>query len=241
MPFTLIEFFSSVAVVSLGSVLQAATGLGAGIIIVPLLALINIELIPGPTLCASLTLSFMMAWKGRADIRYEGLSLLLVAIVIGMGLGAYTLSWLPVKQLGIVFGSLILLAVGISFFGKGLKQTSGYRMGAGFISGYMGATVSIGAPVLALLYQHEKGPSLRATLGFLYFVSTIVMLIFLHLAGYFNGRHFQLGLWLIPGFVLGYFIASRFAVWFDQERSRMAVLIISTISAFLLIVKSINS
>jgi uncharacterized protein len=239
MPFSVIEFFASIAVVSLGSVLQAATGLGAGIIIVPLLALINLELIPGPVLCASLTLSFTMAWKGRADIRYDGLSLLLVALVIGMGLGAYTLSWLPVKQLGIVFGSLILLAVGISFVGKGLKQTNGYRMGTGFISGYMGATVSIGAPVLALLYQHEKGPSLRATLGFLYFVSTMVMLLFLHLAGYFNTTHLQMGLWLVPGFVLGYFIAGRFAAWFDQERSRMAVLIISTISALILIGKNI--
>ncbi len=239
MPFSLYEFFASVATVSLGSVLQAATGLGAGIIIVPLLALINIELIPGPVLFASLTLSFTMAWKGRADIKYEGLSLLLFALVVGMALGAYTLSWLPVKQLGIVFGSLILFAVGISFAGLHLKQTNGYRIGAGFVSGYMGATVSIGAPVLALLYQREKGPSLRATLGFLYFVSTVVMVTFLHLVGYFNERHFQLGLWLIPGFVLGYFIAGRLAAWFDGERSRMAVLIISTISAVLLIVKSV--
>ena len=43
-------------ILAAGSVLQAATGLGAGLIVVPLLALISLEFVPGPVILAVLAL-----------------------------------------------------------------------------------------------------------------------------------------------------------------------------------------
>jgi uncharacterized protein len=93
--------------------------------------------------------------------------------------------------------------------------------------------------VLAILYQHAEGRTLRATLAFLYFVSSIMMVAFLHLGGRFDLKELQLGVCLIPGFLIGYFLAAPIARVLDKGYSRIAVLVISTVSAILLIARSI--
>ena len=240
MPFSLAEFVGSTLVVTVGSILQASTGLGAGLIIAPLLALISLALIPGPIIFASLSLSSVMAWRGREHITYHRMPVLILGLLVGSAIGAWSMTLLPSEQLGLVFGVLILLAVGISFFGIRMRFTRPKLMASGALSGFLGTTSAIGAPVLALLYQYEKGATLRATLGFLYFVSSLMMLTLLHFAGKFGWHEFLLGLWLIPGFVMGYLAAGRIAAFLDQGYSRIAVLLISTLSAVSLMMKSCN-
>jgi predicted membrane chloride channel (bestrophin family) len=53
---------------AIGAALQAAVGLGLALFVVPLLALIDVRLIPGPVLLASVALAVMMAYRGRAAI-----------------------------------------------------------------------------------------------------------------------------------------------------------------------------
>ncbi len=63
--------FAANTVLALGSVLQAATGLGAGLVVVPLLALISLDFVPGPVILAALTLAWLMAWRGRTEAGAE--------------------------------------------------------------------------------------------------------------------------------------------------------------------------
>ena len=71
-------------------------------------------------------------------------------------------------------------------------------------------------------------------------MSSIVMLALLHLAGRFGMNELRLGLVLIPGVVAGYMLAGLLARFLDRGYSRMAVLVISTLSALVLIIKSIE-
>ena len=66
---TLLDFIAAGLVIALGSTLQASTGLGAGLIVVPLLALIHLEFVPGPVIFASLGLSLLMTLVGRDAIK----------------------------------------------------------------------------------------------------------------------------------------------------------------------------
>ena len=93
--------------------------------------------------------------------------------------------------------------------------------------------------MLALLYQHQTSPVLRATLGLLYLVSSIIMLSLLHLAGRFGINELILGLVLMPGMIVGYLVAGYLSPCIDRGYSRIAVLLISSISAGLLILRSI--
>jgi uncharacterized membrane protein YfcA len=238
MPIDLMEILAANGVLALGSVLQAATGLGAGLVVVPLLALISLDFVPGPVILAALALAWLMAWQGRGAIHYAGMPVLLSGLLMGMILGASLLALLPLDRLGILFGGFILLAVAVSISGLRVVFASTTLTVAGVLSGFMGTTAAVGAPVLALLYQHHPGPVLRATLGFLYFISSIVMLALLHLAGRFSTHELLLGLVLVPGVVAGYLIAGYLSPYLDRGCSRIAVLAISTISAVLLILRS---
>jgi uncharacterized membrane protein YfcA len=113
-------------------------------------------------------------------------------------------------------------------------------MGAGVSSGFMGAISGIGAPILALLYQHEKPRVLRATLGFIFFVSSIAILVCLHFAGRFGWTEAGLGLALVPGYLLGFLVAPPIARAMDRANSRFAVLVISSLSAIVLITRSLG-
>lgn len=238
MEFTPYSFAATVIIITIGAVLQASTGFGAGLVVVPLLALISLDLLPGPVIFASLILSSLMTYSGCSDIKRAHLREVIVGLLIGMVAGMVSLSALPQAKLGFAFGMLILLAVLVSWLGVAMRLTPVNSIMAGALSGFMGMTAAIGAPVLALLYQHEEGKTLRATLALLYLLSSIGMVMLLHLAGRFGTHELVLGIYLMPGCILGYFLAGRIARFFDQGYSRIAVLVISSASALALILKA---
>jgi hypothetical protein len=139
----------------------------------------------------------------------------------------------------VLFGVAILLAVAVTLGRTSRRFTPPLLLAAGFVSGVMGTAAGIGAPVLALLYQHHAGPAVRATLAFLYLLSSLMMLFFLHFAGRFGLAELLLGLHLVPGFLLGFFLAPRLIRFVDRGYTRPAVLLFSTISALTLIAKSL--
>lgn len=238
MDWTVTNIILSITFVSLGSLLQATTGLGAGLIIVPLLGLISVELIPAPMIFASMALSASMAIIGRKNIDFSNLKPVLGGIVIGTLVAASYISVLPLDKLGLVFGLFILLAVALSIKSPSIAMTFKGCLSAGMLSGLMGTSAGIGAPILALLYQHHTGQSLRATLAFLYFISSTVMLFFLHFAGRFGVNELISGIYLVPGFLLGYFLSPLLVKKIDKGYARPAVLIVSSVSAGLLIWQS---
>ena len=225
-------------IVCFGSVLQASTGFGVGLIIVPLLALVDLSYVPGPVIFGSLALSTLMTLAGRHHIESDNLPWISIGLVIGSVIGAQALSYLPHHLSGVLFGTLIIIAVALSYLKLAIRTSIPLFIAAGVASGFMGTTSAIGAPVLALLYQYHEGKTLRATLGFLYFLSSLMMIVLLHFHGHFGFTEIKHGLLLMPGFILGYIIAQPIARYLDKGYTRPAVLVIAFTSAFYLIVKS---
>ena len=147
---------------------------------------------------------------------------------------------MPAESLGLLFGTGILIAVVFSLRAPKFSLSPRGTFAAGGLAGLLGTSVGIGAPVLALLYQHFPGPVIRATLAFLYFASSIVALLFLHLAGRFGVPELISGVYLIPGFVLGYLLAPRLAAFVDRGYARPIVLFVSSASAAFLIWRSVT-
>ncbi|MDP2326371.1 MAG: sulfite exporter TauE/SafE family protein [Gammaproteobacteria bacterium] len=226
-------------VIIVGAVLQAATGMGTGILIVPLLALINLDLVPGPTVMASVALSLPMAWSGRRHISYGELKPLMSGLLVGCAVGALGLASIPAERVGIAFAAAILVTVTITSLGVRLPFNHRSLVSVGVIAGVMGATSGVGAPPIALLYQHRTGPELRPTLAFVYTASSAIILVFLMAVGRFWTHETGLALWLVPGYVLGYLLATPLAGILDRGYSRVAVLALSTVSAVILLFRSL--
>lgn len=233
-----VDFVLANAAVLLGAILQASTGLGAGLIIVPLLALVSLDFVPGPVVLASVALSGIMAIQGRREIQTRGLGLLSLFLCLGVVIGALSISAIPLQRAGIAFGTLVLIAVAVSIAMPNMQRTAPVVVAGSTFAGFMAAISGIGAPVLALMYQNEPPRVLRATLGMIFTISSTAILICLHFVGRFGLHEAWLGLWLMPGYVLGFLVAPPLARRLDRGNSRRAVLIISTLSAVMLIIRS---
>jgi len=236
---TIPEFLLATLAVVLGSVVQVISGVGGGFIVVPVLAMIDLTLVPAPLIFASLSLSMLMALREYQHIDREHLPATLLGMFPGAVIGGWLLTVIAFDQLGIVFGIVVLLAILITAFGPRLTLNRMTAMITGGVSGVMGASTGIGAPPLALIYQYASGPTLRATLAALYTCASLLILAILFAYGKFRLPELQSGIQLVPGFVLGYWIANRFTPKMNARHSRIAVLIVSAAAAVLLIARSV--
>ncbi len=237
---SLTDLLAATLAVAIGSVVQAASGVGAGFLMVPMIAWVNIELLPGPMICGSLALSGVMAWRERGAIDQGRLPVIFFGILAGSVVGAWVLSRVPGEQLGIVFGTVILLAVALAASGLNVPLNRTSALVSGTISGAMGASSGIGAPMLAILYQRESGETVRATLALLYTGASLMILVILALFGEFDEVDLANGVALMPGFLFGYWLANRWRHRLAGLGSRGPVLVVSALAAVTLILKSLG-
>jgi len=92
---------------------------------------------------------------------------------------------------------------------------------------------------VALLYQSESGPRVRATLSLFFCVGNSIALIALATAGHLPGRDVVAGLVFIVCAAAGFAVAAGLRRYLDAGRTRAAVLAAAAGSALVLIVHSI--
>jgi len=233
------DLLLAVLAVALGSVVQGVSGVGGGFIMVPLLALIDMRLLPGALIFGTLSLSTLMAWRERAHIDMANTTPILLGVIPGALIGALLLAQVSADRLGLVFGGMILLAIAISAFGLHMPLNRATAAVAGLTAGAMGASSGIGAPVIAILYQRESGPRVRSTLAYIYTGASVLILIALAAFGKFTFRDMQAGFLLVPGFILGYICSRPLALRFDHGATRYIVLGVSALAAIVLVVNSV--
>lgn len=238
---TLFEFVAATATIAIGSIVQAASGVGAGFLMVPMLAFIDLGLVPGPLIFGSLVLSGIMTWRERGAIDSDNLAPMFMGLLPGCALGAWIISIVPADQLGIVFAIVILLGIAVTTSGLDLPLNRLSALVAGGVAGTMGASSGIGAPVIALLYQHASGARVRSTLALIYTFASLLILVALAVFGRFGGTEMLSGFALMPGFLAGYWVANRLRHRLDQLASRPVVLSVSTAAAIALLIRSIGS
>jgi uncharacterized membrane protein YfcA len=224
---------------SCGALLQGSVGFGLGLIGVPLLVLIDPIYVPGPVLLAAFFLNLFIFLRERYAIQIKGLHWAVVGRIVGAILGALLLMAIPQKSVSVMFGVMVLMAIGISLTGINLTTTSKNIFGAGVASGIMGTTSSIGGPPMALVYQKQKGPTIRGTLSGIFIFGTIISLVALTIIGRFGLKEIQATAVLMPGVVLGFFFSNRSTKFLDRGFTRPAVLITSAISGFVVILRNL--
>ena len=239
MEFSISSFILANSIIITASILQMATGVSVGMIIVPFLAMISFALIPAPIVLASLVLTTMMAYKGKKHIDTKNLPQIGIGMLIGIFVSIALLINISFEYLGIVYGVFILASVIISIKVKTFKLNKTINYIGGFISGVMGATALSGGHILALLFQNHKLESIKATLSFVYTIFSITLLIVFYINGKFTFADAILGFYMMPGFLIGYLISPYFVKYFNKEYTKVAVLIMASIGAIILIVKSL--
>lgn len=231
----LAEFAAVSLVMAGGALVQGCIGFGLGLFAVPFLVLIQPDLVPGPILFSSGLLTIMMLVRERHGIQRGDLVWSLSGRVFGTGLAMAVLALLPAGGMKLLFGVLILLATALTGSGYHIAPTPRTLSAAGFLSGFMATTVSIGGPPMALLYSRAQGPHLRATLSAFFVVGTVLSLLGLNLVGRFGARELLLGLSLLPGLGIGFAISTWAVRFVDGKALRPTILGVCAVTGLLVI------
>ena len=221
----------AVAIMAVGSALQAALGMGLALFVVPLLVLLDARFVPGPLQLAAIVLAVGMAHRERSAIEWSGLRVALIGLLGGTILGVLALRAVDAAQLPRLFGGLILLGVVLSVSGWAVRPTRPALLAGGAIAGVMGAMVGIHGPPIALVLQGAEPDRLRSMLAGFFAVGYVAAVAALTAVGLFGSTELGLGLLLVPGAVVGYLGGPLLAGWLDRRRLRIAILAISAASA----------
>jgi len=234
--FLLINF-----IIIISSILQMATGVSVGMILVPILALFSYTLIPTPIIFASLALTVMMAYKGRAHIDTHNVQQINIGMFLGIFVAVFLLNTIEFEYLGLVFGIFILISVLISLKLKNFKLSPTLNYFGGLAAGTMGAMAAVGGQILAMLFQNHPIESIKATLAFLYTLFSIAMLAIFYYFGQFSYEQMISGLYMIPGFLIGFFVAPIFSKYFNPKYVKSVVLSMAILGSINLIYQSLFS
>jgi uncharacterized membrane protein YfcA len=207
-------------------------GFGFSLVAAPLLTLIYPGLVPGPATVASAALNLMTLYRtrgGPADwrgVRWAGLGLIPGTLAAGVLLAA-----MPARLLAVTVGVLVLLAVVVSLTGVKVRRNLPSLLAIGTLSGFMGTVATVGGPAMALAYQHDSGPVIRATLNRFFLAGTIIAMAVLIPAGHLDRDHVLAGLVMVPGVAVGYLAAQRLHERIDAGWARPAVLTVAAVSS----------
>lgn len=232
------QFLEVTLILMLGALLQGAIGFGMGLFSVPLLLLFLPQAVPGPVLFASGLLTLLMLIREHPSVRRADLRWSLGGRVVGTGAALAVLVVVPASALSALFGGLILVAVAVTASGRHVELTARTLAGAGAASGFLATTIGIGGPPMALIYQRETGPRIRATLSAFFLVGTALSLVGLHYVGHFGLQEFWIGVLMLPGIGLGFLASSRLAGVLDRGLIRPSILVISAVTGLVALFKS---
>lgn len=231
----------SFLVVALASYVQASVGFAYALLTAPLLQLIAPDMVPGPVLFSSLALSGLTAWREREWLDRRGVSFALMGRVPGVLLAGFVVGLFAARTYNIVFGSLIIVATLVSFWGRGLQPTPVALVGAGFASGFISTLTSVGGPPMALVYQNASGPTVRSTLNAYFAVGATMSIGVLAAAGRFGLKESLWGIAMLPPLAVGIY-ASRFTRGrLDGPRLRPILLSIAALSSLAVVIRALFS
>ncbi len=236
---TLPQWLAATTVIVAATLVQGSIGFGVALIAAPLLYLIDPLFVPAPMMVVGLTVSTLVYGREWRGVDLAEVGRILPGIALGTVAAALVLRIVTEETLGLLFGTLVLLAVVLSIRWRPPEPGSGLLFSAGGLSGFMGTTTSIGGPPLVLLFQNRRGRHLRGTLSACFVPSGVLSLIALYWAGRLGLTEVAIGAALLPAVALGFWVSGWTAGLLDRQWLRVALLAVSAAAAIGAIVRAL--
>lgn len=224
-----------------GSCIQGVAGYGIGMLAAPLLFLISPTLVPATLVLNAVVLTVFMVLRNRGALQIREVRFAIGGGVAGMLLAGATLMLISPKGFELVFGILILM--GVLFSAAGFKPALNARNSivAGAASTYMGTITAMGGPPIALIYQNQKGPLVRANMSAFFLVAGFFSLAALMVSGYLGLR--ELGLFAVtfPGVLIGFWLSGKLVHRMPFDGLRPVILGIAAVAGVAALVRGLMS
>ena len=224
-------------IVCLGAILQSLSGFGMALLAAPVLVLIDSEFLPAPILALGFVLSLFNATRLRAHLDIAPIGYALATRAIGSVLAIGLLAIMPVNWLVTGFALLIIGTVALTFKAVDIQYSRRNMMIAGFLSGVIGTTTSIGGPPVAMVLQNSPLQQAKAQLSLFFLISTLMSLILLSATGNFSAHQLELTAFLLPALVIGFFCANAMSARFKPQYFKPLINTVSVLASLFLLAK----
>ncbi|HZG91545.1 MAG TPA: sulfite exporter TauE/SafE family protein [Pseudonocardia sp.] len=225
-------------VVAVGAVVQGSVGFGLALVAAPFLAILDPALVPVPLLVVTLVQAVLGLVREHADTDWSGVGWALLGRLPGIALGVLAVSTLPPRTFLAVVAGTVLVCAALSAVRWQPRPTVPALLVAGVVSGAGGTAASIGGPPVALLYQGQDGPRVRATLAAYFTAGTLLSLGGLLLGGQVSADALWSAALLLPFMAAGFWVSNPARRLLDRGWVRPAVLAVSAGGALVLLVSA---
>ena len=226
------------AAVFLGTILQRLAGQGFGMLAAPLVALVAPEFLP-----ATLLLLGAVVGMSSTAVDFSAVNRAeLPAGFAGRALGAVIAAWMAAtiadpSRFAALVALMVYLGIALSLLGVKVPISGVSLFSAGSVAGIMGTLTAVGAPPMALLYQHEEQRRSAAMQNTFFFWGMMVSILALSGAGLVGLRHLAFALVLAPVVLLALWVAHPLARRVARAKIRPWALLLAGTAATTLLAK----
>ncbi len=229
------SFMFIATVVFVSAFVQGSTSMGFALILVPVLALMQPDMIPGALLYLMVPLNAYVALREYRSIDLHGTSWITAGRFLGTFAGLWVLLILSSYWLNMVVGISTILAVLASLYAPAFTPGKKAFAITGLVTGITETATGIGGPPLALVYQHAPVPRLRSTVALCFLIGEIISLIVLNATGSIGMKHLEYALWCAPALLAGMAVSHLVHHRLNQRALRLGVLVFALVSGLVVI------
>jgi uncharacterized membrane protein YfcA len=222
-----------------GATVQGSVGFGLNLMVVPVAAIIVPEALPGAMILSTVPLTATMAARSWSAVDKPGATRILLARIPGAAIGVAIVAAVSASLLGVLAGSAVIIAVGLSLFSGPRRITPGEEYGAGLAAGVTGTAAALEGPPLALIYQHAPADVLRGTLAALFAAGSVMSFVALSIAGEMHGWQVLLSVALMPPIAVGYALSTPITKALHGRSLRPAVLTVAALAGVVAILRGL--
>jgi hypothetical protein len=236
----------SAAAVLFASIVMSLAGFGFGLVVTPLLILfLDSKLVITLSAFLSAVICLPIVWQSRKQFQPKQTLIMLISCLIGLPIGLYILSVIPVPALKLLISSLVvvfavLLVLGISHRLK--RENAGLSLSA-FAGGILMACAGLGGPpvVLYLLNQGYQKRRFYFTSAQYYLISGLAAFALLGLTGEIKGSAMLNACTFIPVVAIGYILGTVLHNRIDPTLFRKIALSVIILAALAGIISTLAS
>src|SRR5215472_11377715 len=157
-----------------GSAVEAATGFGSAVVALPVMEMAFPTHMPALLILLGIPLVVLMTGIERTYIDAPAVAQVSSGLIFGTVVAIPVLALVSGRPLRLVFGFATLAAlIPLTVMRGGVARTPPRSFAAGLGSGFMGTATGMSGPPLAVVFAHEHGPMVRATLGLVYGIGSV--------------------------------------------------------------------
>lgn len=228
-------------IVFFGALTQSLIGFGLAVVASPLLYIVNPQLVPVPIIVMGFAISAMTLFRERGHLQFNGLQYALLGRIPGGFMGAGLLLFAPQAILGLIIAAIVYIAVMLSVYKITAPINRISLFIAGIFSGIFGNIAAIGGPPMAILLAGQDANQFRAALSAFFVFSSLIAFAILAVVGLVEIKHLWLSLLLLPSVIGGYLVSGLLINHIDKNKTRIATLVLCSISATVLAIKSMSA